>query len=71
MPSRSPADELRDAMETYRAKFGHGVPATVAMMFQTQPGPLTVEIRQAIAMDRPVPAWRECARNGDRQVLYG
>jgi hypothetical protein len=44
-------------MNAYRQTFGHAVPGTVAMLFSQQPGPLLMEIRQAIALARPVPAW--------------
>jgi hypothetical protein len=53
----APVSELQRAMDTYRQTFGHAVPGTVAMLFSSQPGPLLMEIRQAIALGRPVPAW--------------
>lgn len=57
-PAPAPrAAELQGAMDAYRQAFGHPVPGTVAMLFSQQPGPLLVEIRQAIALGRPVPAW--------------
>lgn len=49
---------LQKAAESYRLAFGHGVPPSVAAMFASQPGPLLMEIRQALALQRPVPAWR-------------
>lgn len=67
-PSESPAvpappvSALQRAMDTYRQTFGHPVPGTVAMMFSSQPGPLLMEIRQAIALARPVHAWRVHAK---------
>ena len=51
------SSSLQQAMELYRRTFGHGVPAQVAALYGSQPGPLLVEIRQAIALARPVPAW--------------
>jgi hypothetical protein len=50
-------ERLEEAVRAYGAAFGHSVPSTVTMMFSTQPGPLVNEIRQAIALGKPVPAW--------------
>jgi len=49
---------LQAAAEAYRRAFGHGVPAHVATMFASNPGPLLGEIRQAIALRQPVRAWQ-------------
>lgn len=57
-----PVSELQRAMDAYRQTFGHAVPGTVSMLFSQQPGPLLMEIRQAIALGRPVPAWRVYAK---------
>lgn len=57
-----PVTELQRAMDAYRQMFGHAVPGTVSMLFSSQPGPLLMEIRQAIALGRPVPAWGVHAR---------
>jgi hypothetical protein len=53
---------LQTAAEAYRRAFGHGVPAHVATMFASNPGPLLGEIRQAIAIGRPVRGWQEHAK---------
>lgn len=58
----APVSELQLAMDAYRLAFGHAVPGTVSMLFSQQPGPLLMEIRQAIALGRPVPAWRVHAK---------
>jgi hypothetical protein len=57
-----PLSALETAAEAYRRAFGHGVPAHVATMFASNPGPLLGEIRQAIALGRPVPAWKSDAK---------
>jgi hypothetical protein len=61
-PIPAPPTELERVGAIYRQTFGHGVPSHVAQMFTAQPGPLVMEIRQAIALGRPVPAWRTHAR---------
>lgn len=53
---------LQTAAEAYRRAFGHGIPAHVATMFASNPGPLLGEIRQAIALGRPVRAWQDHAK---------
>ena len=50
-------DSLTAATAEYKQLFGHPVPAEVVQMFETRPGPLMMEIRQAIALGKPVPAW--------------
>ncbi len=50
-------DPLSVAAADYRREMGHVVPAEVLQMFAMRPGPLIVEIRQAIALNRPVKAW--------------
>jgi hypothetical protein len=61
--NQSPHERLHDAMEAYRQAFGHAVPANVAAMFAAQPGALVTEIRQALALRKPVPAWRSHAKD--------
>ncbi len=53
------------AAAAYRSAFGHGVPIEVQRRFAPHPGPLLVEIRQAIALGRPVPGWRALSRAPD------
>ena len=53
------------AAAAYRSTFGHGVPIEVQRRFAPRPGPLLVEIRQAIALGRPVPGWRAMSRASD------
>ena len=50
-------DTLASATAEYKQAFGHPVPAEVVQMFELRPGPLMMEIRQAIALGKPVPAW--------------
>jgi hypothetical protein len=50
-------DDLAAAINAYRQAFGHAVPPEVVQLFVTRPGPLVMEIRQAVALSRPVPAW--------------
>jgi len=50
-------DSLAAATAEYRQVFGHPVPAEVVQMFELRPGPLMMEIRQAVALGKPVPAW--------------
>lgn len=59
---QSPPSPLELALESYRLQFGHEVPGSVAAMFATRPGPLLFEIRQALALQRPVPRWRDDSR---------
>lgn len=54
-----PSPSLVDAMDAYRLAFGHCVPAEVTELFALRPGPLLVEIRQAVALRRAVPAWEK------------
>jgi hypothetical protein len=51
-----PAD-LSTAARSYLSAFGHPVPDEVIEMFASRPGPLLLEIRQAVALQRPVKAW--------------
>lgn len=50
-------DSLSAAVGTYQLTFGHHVPTEVVEMFAHRPGPLMMEIRQAVALKKPVPAW--------------
>jgi len=51
------SDSLTAATAEYKQAFGHPVPAEVVQMFELRPGPLMMEIRQAIALGKAVPAW--------------
>ena len=59
------SNDLSVAAAAYRDAFGHGVPTNVQRLFALRPGPLVMEIRQAIALRRPVPGWQALARNSD------
>jgi hypothetical protein len=50
-------DDLATAAAAYQRALGHAVPREVLQMFALRPGPLILEIRQAIALQRPVAAW--------------
>jgi len=49
--------ELAAAAQSYLVAFGHPVPDEVIEMLATRPGPLLLEIRQAVLLQRPVKAW--------------
>lgn len=60
-----PLDQQLDlAMRTYATTFGHVVPDEVVELFSRRTWLLTSEIRQAIALQRPVRAWQARAKNG-------
>ncbi|MCM2312181.1 MAG: hypothetical protein NDI84_12340 [Steroidobacteraceae bacterium] len=48
---------LASAARSYLSAFGHPVPDEVIEMFAARPGPLILEIRQAVTLQRPVKAW--------------
>lgn len=50
-------ENLAAATAAYSQAFGHAVPADVVESFAYRPGPLLLEIRQAVALKKPVPAW--------------
>jgi hypothetical protein len=50
-------DDLATATRSYLRAFGHPVPDEIVEMFASRPGPLLLEIRQAVALGRPVKAW--------------
>jgi len=56
IPIQIPA-ELATAARSYLSAFGHPVPDDVLEMFASRPGPLLLEIRQAVALLRPVKGW--------------
>ncbi len=51
------SDPLAEVVAAYREALGHPVPPEVVQMFSLRPGPLILEIRQAIALGRPVAGW--------------
>jgi len=59
------SNDLAIAAAAYRAAFGHDIPAEVLRLFEPRPAPLVLEIRQAIALNRPVPGWRARSRTAD------
>lgn len=63
IPTQLPAD-LTTALDTYLRTFGHPVPAEVIEMYARRSGPLLLEIRQALALQRPVKAWLTRSRVG-------
>ena len=50
-------ESLAAATAAYSQAFGHAVPLDVVESFAYRPGPLMMEIRQAVALNKPVPAW--------------
>lgn len=58
------SDRLATATDSYLKAFGHPVPDEIIEMFATRDGPLVLEIRQAIALQRPVKAWLARSRMG-------
>lgn len=49
--------ELAGELSAYQLAFGHAVPTEVVQLYAARPGPLVMEIRQAVAMRKPVRAW--------------
>jgi hypothetical protein len=45
------------ALRAYHSAFGHEVPADIVDKYAGRCGPLMLEIRQAVALGRPVEAW--------------
>ena len=46
------SNDVSVAATAYRDTFGHSVPIEVLRLFERRPGPLIMEIRQAIALGR-------------------
>ncbi len=63
-----PTPDLAAAAADYQRLFGHGVPAQVLSVCALRPGPLLVEIRQAIALGRPVPGWLAMSRSPEASL---
>ena len=49
--------ELTAALRAYQLAFGHDVPTEIVDKYASRCGPLMLEIRQAVALGKPVPAW--------------
>ncbi len=64
------SDDLTNAASHYRSVFGHAVPPDVVQMFALRPGPLLMEIRQAVALNKPVPAWLARSRVPGATAAY-
>jgi hypothetical protein len=56
-PAMTVSEPLAAVVAAYREALGHPVPVEVVQMFALRPGPLILEIRQAIALGRPVAGW--------------
>lgn len=63
IPSRLPGD-LTAALDAYLQAFGHPVPPEVIEIYARRSGPLLLEIRQALALHRPVKAWLTRSKAG-------
>lgn len=48
---------LAAALRAYQLAFGHEVPSDIVDKYASRSGPLLMEIRQAVALGKPVPAW--------------
>lgn len=48
---------LAAALRAYLAAFGHEVPSDIVDKYAGRSGPLMLEIRQAVELGKPVPAW--------------
>jgi hypothetical protein len=48
---------LAPALRSYHLAFGHEVPTEIVDKYAGRCGPLMLEIRQAVALRRPVEAW--------------
>ena len=61
-PAMTVPEPLASVVAAYRESLGHPVPVEVVQMFALRPGPLILEIRQAIALGRPVAGWAAAYR---------
>lgn len=64
-PGGALSTALAAALRSYLAAFGHGVPRDIVDKYATRSGPLMLEIRQAIALNKPVPAWLARSKTND------
>jgi hypothetical protein len=63
-------DDLSAALNAYKHAFGHSVPSEVVRMYAVRIGPLVMEIRQSLALGRPVPAWLARSRVPDTSPFH-
>lgn len=49
--------DLAAALRAYQLAFGHDVPTEIVDKYAGRCGPLMLEIRQAVALRKPVEAW--------------
>jgi hypothetical protein len=63
IPTQLPND-LAMALRDYLKTFGHPVPNEVIEMYAMRSGPLLLEIRQSLALQRPVKAWLARSKAG-------
>lgn len=57
-------EPLASATRSYLNAFGHPVPDEIIERYAMRAGPLLLEIRQAIALQRPVKSWLDRSRSG-------
>ena len=60
---------LAAAARSYLTAFGHPVPDEILEMYAGRPGPLILEIRQAVTLQRPVKAWLSKSSVGPARSL--
>lgn len=60
---------LAAALLSYYDAFGHEVPSEIVDKYISRCGPLLLEIRQAIALRQPVPAWQARSKAKAAQPL--
>ncbi len=53
------SEQLAGELRAYQLAFDHVVPVEIVQQFARRPGLLVMEIRQAVALRRPVRAWLE------------
>ena len=59
-------DDLSAALNASK----HAVPSEVVRMYAVRIGPLVMEIRQSLALGRPVPAWLARSRLPDTSPFH-
>ena len=57
------------ALLAYSKAFGHEVPVEIVDKYASRCGPLLLEIRQAVALRQPVPAWQARSKVKADQTL--
>ena len=69
-PASAPAPAgLAAALRSYYEAFGHEVPTEIVDKYVNRCGPLLLEIRQAVALRQPVPAWQALSKAKASQAL--